>query len=104
MHLSEDEIYRSSTQYRLWSFTPEKLQSLRSSTNAAAAERVKANIKRFRDTKAADGNGDRNGADGTDQLDPLTPEEELKLVVMYCKKCIELGNFLKFPSRVIVSL
>ncbi|KAK8257506.1 cyclin-like protein [Phyllosticta capitalensis] len=103
MHLSEDEIYRSSTQYRLWSFTPEKLQSLRSSTNAAAAERVKANIKRFRDTKAADGNGDRNGADGTDQLDPLTPEEELKLVVMYCKKCIELGNFLKFPSRVIAA-
>ncbi|KAK7531327.1 cyclin-like protein [Phyllosticta citribraziliensis] len=98
MHLSEDEIYRSSTQYRLWSFTPDKLRSLRQSTNAAAAERVKANINRFRNTKP-----DGNGADGADHLDPLTPEEELKLVVMYCKKCIELGNFLKFPSRVIAA-
>ncbi|EOD46478.1 Cyclin [Neofusicoccum parvum] len=111
MHLTEDEVYRSSTQYRLWSFTPERLRSLRESTNANAAERVKANIKRFRQAKSADDaaqNGASNGADGLD-IDPLSPDEELKLVTRICKTCVDFADFAKkntkfnFPTNVVVS-
>lgn len=105
MHLTEDDVYRSSTQYRLWSFTPERLRSLRHSTNANAAERVKANIKRFRAAKSADDAA--NGSDGLD-IDPLTPDEELKLVTKICKTCVQFADFAKkntkfnFPTNVIV--
>lgn len=113
MHLTEDEVYRTSTQYRLWSFTPERLRSLRNSTNVNAAERVKANIKRFRAQKSADDAAQQNGgastgSDGLD-IDPLTPDEELKLVTKICKTCVEFADFAKkntkfnFPTNVIVS-
>ncbi|KAF9631327.1 Cyclin [Lasiodiplodia theobromae] len=111
MHLTEDEVYRTSTQYRLWSFTPERLRSLRNSTNVNAAERVKANIKRFRAQKSADDAAQQNGgastgSDGLD-IDPLTPDEELKLVTKICKTCVEFADFAKkntkfnFPTNVI---
>lgn len=112
MHLTEDEVYRTSTQYRLWSFTPERLRSLRYSTNANAAERVKANIKRFRAAKSADDAAQQNGASiGTDGLDidPLTPDEELKLVTKICKTCVDFADFAKkntkfnFPTNVIAT-
>ncbi|KAI9653356.1 MAG: hypothetical protein M1831_006061 [Alyxoria varia] len=46
--LTEDDIYRNSTQYKLWSYTPEALASLRATTNKTASERVVAAIKRHR--------------------------------------------------------
>ncbi|KKY20545.1 putative cyclin ccl1 [Diplodia seriata] len=112
MHLTEDDVYRTSTQYRLWSFTPERLRSLRDSTNVNAAERVKANIKRFRAQKSADDAAQQNGAStGSDALDidPLTPDEELKLVTKICKTCVEFADFAKkntkfnFPTNVIAT-
>ncbi|KLJ05658.1 cyclin H, partial [Blastomyces silverae] len=42
----EDDIYRASSQYRLWSFTEESLRSIRDNTNAVASERVRAAIRR----------------------------------------------------------
>ncbi|KAK4692297.1 cyclin H, partial [Lecanoromycetidae sp. Uapishka_2] len=43
--ITEDDIYRASTQYRLWSYTQASLASLRATTNAGAAEGVRAAIK-----------------------------------------------------------
>ena len=42
--LSEDDLYRRSTQYRLWTFTPETLAALRATANAQATSAVKAAI------------------------------------------------------------
>ncbi|EON65927.1 hypothetical protein W97_05169 [Coniosporium apollinis CBS 100218] len=89
--MSEDDLYRTSTQYKFWSFTPESLAALRVDTNVAAAERVKAAIARHRAARRAEGHGaGSNGADtsasasDTDtDVDCLTPEEELRLVQYY---------------------
>ncbi|KAF2086910.1 cyclin-like protein [Saccharata proteae CBS 121410] len=70
MHLSEDEIYRTSTQFRAWSFTPEKLRSIRENTNKLAAERVSQSIARHKPDAGP--------------VDCLTPEEEQVIVVRYC--------------------
>jgi cyclin H len=117
--MTEDELYRASTQYRLWSFTPEKLASLRASTNSVATQTVKAAILRKRAAKAAsetpsdaDGGGTptKNGAGNTDgpaaerPIDCLTAAEEKKLVDFYCSNMLKMGTQkpLELPIQVAV--
>lgn len=107
VRLNEDEIYRSSTQYRLWSFTPEKLASLRKQTNVQATERVKAAVKRLRASRSNGTNtpseGQQNGANGhatEKEVECLTLEEEQKIVEYYTARALELGQHLKFPINV----
>lgn len=102
--MTEDEIYRASTQYRLWSFTPPALASLRSTTNALAAEGVKAAIQ----SKRAEAEGQNNGqvvelAEKTPAIDCLTVEEEQRLVGYYCLKTMEFAGFCEFPTNVMVN-
>lgn len=111
--MTEDDIYRTSTQYRLWSFTPESLASLRSTTNSLAADRVRAAIKRLRqsqsigtDASTADGNGGESEpveqAQEQNVVDCLSVEEEKKLVGYYCSRAMELADFCDFPTNVKV--
>ncbi|KAI9730011.1 MAG: hypothetical protein M1834_006209 [Cirrosporium novae-zelandiae] len=110
---TEDDIYRTSTQYRLWSFTPESLASLRSSTNELAAEHVREAIKRARESHdttaqaASPANGidgepiigqDQENGDGSkEEIECLAVEEEQKLVGFYCQKCLELADAIPQP-------
>lgn len=108
--MNEDEIYRTSTQYRLWSFTPESLASIRSSTNALAADGVKSAIQSLDASKTAaedTRSGDGDSATVQDisavrEVDCLTVKEELKLVGFYCMKTIEFADFCEFPTNVKV--
>lgn len=86
MALTEDDIYRASTQFRLWSYTPESLASLRETTNKLAAERVLAAIART-DQKTA--------------IETLSPAEELKILTHYTRQLITWSTTLfQFPSAV----
>src|SRR5690348_6871359 len=108
--MSEDERYRTSTQYRLWSFTPHALLAQRTATNQIAAERVREAVRRIREARtlsSADTSDTENGkalptaiSDG--EVDCLTVEEELKLVAFYCRQTIQLGDHLKVPTDVKV--
>lgn len=44
----EDTIYRTSSQFRFWSFTDDSLRSIRTKTNNYASDRVRAAIQRSR--------------------------------------------------------
>ncbi|KAK5019456.1 cyclin-like protein [Cryomyces antarcticus] len=115
--MTEDELYRASTQYRLWSFTPRALASLRAGTHALAAEKVAAARTSKRDDvsrPSREGNGvDSNGAEGgrdasgrvakaadDGEVECLTLAEAQQLVDFYCSKAIELCNYLKWPATV----
>jgi cyclin H len=114
--MNEDERYRTSSQYRLWSYTPDSLAKLRSTTNRVAAERVRAAIQRARasratsasasgDTSEAEQNGPNSRAVSIDpgsEVNCLTVEEELKLVTFYCRQTLDLGDHLKVPTDVKV--
>ncbi len=107
--MTEDEIYRTSTQYRLWSFTPESLQSLRSSTNSLAAEGVRTAIHSVNLRKAkADNTEENSDAPGPKlestppEVDCLTVKEEQKLVGFYCIRAMEFADFCDFPTNVKV--
>ena len=103
--MNEDSNYRSSTQYRLWSYTEESLASLRSTTNNLAAIRVKDAIQRLHSTKAEEtgvkDGGSPNSPERTD-VDCLTIGEEQKLVSFYCVKAMELADFCDFPTNLKV--
>ncbi|KAG8532275.1 uncharacterized protein KY384_003916 [Bacidia gigantensis] len=104
--LSEDDVYRSSTQYRFWSFAPDALASMRTTTNAAAAEGVRAAVaSAYQKRGGSEGrqttNGlgkDRNGI--ATNVDCLDVDEEQKLVGFYCVKAMQLADFCEFPTNV----
>ena len=104
--MSEDDIYRTSTQYRLWSFTRESLASLRSTTNASAAAGVRAAIQSQRAGQAtsdtAHDEKSSKGPGSTKEVDCLTVEEEQKLVGFYCVKAMQFADFCEFPTNVKV--
>jgi cyclin H len=122
--MTEDELYRTSTQYRLWNFTPEKLASVRASTNALATEHVKAAFKRKRAAKSqptstdvsaaasdVEGNGVHNGAagkkdasKGEKEVQCLTAEEEKKIIDFYCANLLQMATKppFEFPINVVV--
>ncbi|KAI1007319.1 hypothetical protein K3495_g900 [Podosphaera aphanis] len=105
--LSEDERYRTSTQYRLWSYTPQALFDLRSTTNQIAADRVREAVRRVREaqnTATKFGDAETGSADVTPvpegEVECLTVDEELKLVAFYCRQTIQLGDHLGLPTDV----
>lgn len=94
--LNEDDIYRSSTQYKLWSFTLESLSSLRKTTNTLAANGVREAVHQQKRKSAGAGNIEDVS------IDCLTVEEEQKLVGFYCVKAMQLADFCDFPTNVKV--
>lgn len=129
MKLTEDDLYRNSSQFKHWSFTPTQLAELRLKTNIQACERVKVNVARQRAQRVAinldgggasasdsdrgntpgleNGNGNGNGA-GTpmnldQEVDCLTVAEEMRLVDKFCETTLELAKFIGLPSDVTVS-
>ncbi|KAI4149607.1 MAG: hypothetical protein LQ341_001278 [Variospora aurantia] len=98
--MTEDEIYRTSTQYRLWSFTPETLASLRTTTNTVAADGVRSayrslNTGGFSENAAGERDGEAEGF-----VDCLTVEEEQKIISFYCRRTLEFVDFCEYPTNV----
>jgi cyclin H len=107
--MSEDERYRTSSQYRLWSYSPSSLLALRTTTNQKAAARVREAVQRLQETRAISSgdtseteNGRTNSAAPEGDVDCLTVEEELKLLAFYCRQTIQLSDHLKYPKEVKV--
>ncbi|KAI9840273.1 MAG: hypothetical protein M1837_001808 [Sclerophora amabilis] len=119
--MTEDDLYRTSTQYRLWSFTASSLESLRSSTNATATQRVRAAVKRARESRVSSTSSPNTSSVNASQVDShaprvdegagyelqnendvecLTVAEEQKLVQYYCVKAMEMADFCNFPTNV----
>ncbi|KAF2404684.1 cyclin-like protein [Trichodelitschia bisporula] len=94
MSLTEDTLYASSTQFRLWSFTPEKLVSLRAETNAFATKNITKAIKRARASDETDNKEQK--------IDCLTMEEEQTLINAYCAQLMHLGQAKPFSLPVSV--
>ncbi|KAJ5104776.1 hypothetical protein NUU61_002123 [Penicillium alfredii] len=105
----EDDIYRTSSQFRLWSFTNASLQSLRATTNAIASERVRRRAREAQQSTASSASGTpQPGSESESKpneeanIECLTPEEELVLVRYYCEKTLELGDTYKPPLPTMV--
>ena len=93
--LTEDDIYRTSSQFRVWSFSPEALAARRTQTHEIAIER----IERQRNKGAL---SDQNGQQGGEKLNYLTEQEELRLVQKYCDMIRATNDNLSWPANVKV--
>jgi cyclin H len=118
MRLSEDDLYRTSTQFSHWSFTTQHLATQRLKTNIQATERVKANVARQRAQRLAQAESDslssgvENGSGANTPLpdrssdvkevDCLTAGEELQIVDEFCDRALQLGAHCQFPIEVTV--
>jgi cyclin H len=111
----EDDSYRASSQYRLWSYTKESLARIRHETNQLASDRVKAAFRRAHTvSRAAQNGGSHDGAlpneanqaeVSTVEIETLTVDEELKIVEWGCSKIVDMGEAMnpRIPSHVVVS-
>ena len=100
--MTEDDIYRASTQFRLWSFTKSSLASLRSTTNSLAADRVRAAIRRLHSATIDETAVDTIDNDHNREVECLSVEEEQKLVAFYCVRAMDLADHCDFPTNVKV--
>lgn len=79
---TEDERYRQSSQYRLWSYSPTGLQELRQKTNALAKQQIAARLN-------------------TDPPpDFLSTEEEARLVKFFTIELIRAAQFCELPTEI----
>lgn len=114
----EDDTYRSSSQFRLWSFTRQQLQERRQETNRLAAEKVRASFRRARlagglalpTNGLEDVPGSSAPASNTatpepipkpeveGDVVPLTADEELRMLQWGCEKILELKDVLEITD------
>ena len=98
--LSEDDLYRTSTQYRLWSFSPETLAALRKKTHDIAIERA----RRYAGQRANNGHGSETEQNADDEpIEYLTEQEELLLIQRYSDQIRSTVDHLKWPINVKAS-
>lgn len=98
----EDDMYRTSSQYRYWTYTKQSLAELRQTTNRLASGRVLAAFQRVRYRNVE--NGAPEGASES-HIETLTVDEELKIVHWGCSKIVEMGQAMepRIPINVVVS-
>ena len=98
--LTEDDLYRTSTQYRLWSFNRESLLSLRFTTNESAAEGVRAALHTQKAAEHEQSSKQDSNSSPPQEVDCLSVDEEQKLVVSYCVQTMRFADFCEFPTNV----
>lgn len=102
---TEDDLYRASSQYRHWNFTPERLAALRQKTNDLAKDHVRLALRRKRTPISADGTTSPE-QDEKQDVDFLTVDEEKALVDYVCLQLMGMAQLdsIKFPINVTVSV
>ncbi|KAK1757065.1 cyclin-like protein [Echria macrotheca] len=89
---AEDARYRQSSQYRLWSFSPVELATLREKSNALAKASISERMLSSNASRPASGANTPDG-DATPTLPEfLTPTEEALLVTFYTSEVLRAGN------------
>ncbi|CEJ92896.1 hypothetical protein VHEMI08523 [[Torrubiella] hemipterigena] len=79
---TEDERYRNSSQFRLWSYSPKALKELREKTNNLAQQQI---IPRL-------------AADALPEF--LTTDEEIQLVKFFTVELLRAAEFLDLPTEI----
>lgn len=100
----EDDVYRSSSQYRYWSYTKESLARIRQNTNELASERVRAAFRRVQASKSSSQSNNGDAGVGDAEVLTLSVDEELKIVEWGCQKIMDMGEAMspRVPSAVVV--
>ncbi|ODV65812.1 cyclin-like protein [Hyphopichia burtonii NRRL Y-1933] len=102
--VSTDDLYRRSSQYRMWSYTVESLKETKIQTNEGGRAQALKKYEEAR-SKAANENPElfekqQNEFTADKMLELLTEEEEVKYLQYYCNSILVTGNFFNMPTQV----
>lgn len=84
--ITEDDLYRTSTQFRLWSHTEESLAALRKQTHETALHNAHSYTS--------------EDVSQNSNLTCLTQDEELRLVKRYCEQIRTTNDHFKWPINI----
>ncbi|AEO56625.1 hypothetical protein MYCTH_2301751 [Thermothelomyces thermophilus ATCC 42464] len=104
---TEDERYRQSSQYQLWSFSPAQLAEMREKTNAAARARIAERLSSL----PAHSNSTSTPASSVNTPDPdgtpapalpefLTAAEEAQLVTFFTSELLRAGDHAEMSDEI----
>ncbi|KAL3235026.1 Uncharacterized protein RNJ44_02814 [Nakaseomyces bracarensis] len=100
--LTDDDLYRHSSQFRFWSFTPLKLQAQRDETNRRAVTQIQEKLQNFKDANKDDLNEDVLKVIDS-KAQPVNSAEELKLVNFYAQKVQVIAQKMGLPTEVVAT-
>lgn len=100
--LSDDDLFRHSSQYRFWSFTPAQLEQKRVEVNAEAVQSTEQDLRNFISIKASE-LSDEEMKTIEQRAVPVDMEEELKLVNLYSKKVQTIAQRLNLPTEIVAT-
>ncbi|GAV55243.1 hypothetical protein ZYGR_0AS05670 [Zygosaccharomyces rouxii] len=100
--LTDDDLFRHSSQYRFWSFTPDQLKQKRVEINAQAVASVEESLRRFI-TEHRESLGDEEMRTIEEKAVPVNMEEEVKLVNFYAKKVQAIAQRLNLPTEIVAT-
>lgn len=96
--ITDDDLYRHSSQYRLWSFTKEQLESRRRALNAKVVDKVNEKLQDIISKHNDLSQEELNAIN--EKAVPVTMEEELKFVNFFAKKVQSFCHSLNLPTEV----
>lgn len=96
--ITDDDLYRNSSQYRVWSFTKEQLQQRRNALNKRAAAVVREKVRQFIEDHQELSQEELNAI--VERAIPVTTEEELKFINFFAKKVQSFCYSLNLPTEV----
>ncbi len=99
---TEDARYRQSTQYRLWSFSPVQLATMRSKTNELAKRNISVRLASGNSAPTSSSNtpDPEGGAPASSAPEFLTPAEEDLLLRYYTGEVLRAGEFSNLLTEV----
>ncbi|KAH3902554.1 related to Cyclin CCL1 [Saccharomycodes ludwigii] len=100
--ISDDDLFRSSSQYRIWSFTKEQLKEKREQLSSKVSALVREKIERF----LAENNSQLSNEEINEirnKAIPVNAAEELQLITLYAQKIQLFGNKLRLPTEVVAT-
>ena len=100
--ISDDDLYRHSSQYRMWSFTEDNLRIRRQQTNDRAVTLINQQLKKFMDDNKSTLTEEAINTLNV-KASPLSMEEELQLINFYSKKVQVIAQHLNLPTEVVAT-
>ncbi|CAB4252143.1 similar to Saccharomyces cerevisiae YPR025C CCL1 Cyclin associated with protein kinase Kin28p [Maudiozyma barnettii] len=100
--ISDDDLYRHSSQYRIWSFTKDNLRERRQQTNQRAIALINEKLGKFIEEKKSTLTEDELQTLRA-KASPLSMEEEFQLINFYSKKVQVIAQHLNLPTEVIAT-
>lgn len=98
LRVTDDDLYRHSSQYRVWSFTPEQLTQRRTEVNARATAKIEQNLRAFRETHPALTAEELAAIE--EKAVPVSTEEELLLVSYFARMILSFAGKMNLPTEV----